>query len=52
MAEINSIKDLLCAGSPPPAGVDTKRFNKLIKRYKSLPDPKFAALYAMYATMI
>lgn len=32
---------------PPPAGVDTKRFNKLIKRYKSLSDPKFSALYAI-----
>ena len=46
MAEIDTIKELLSAGTLP-AGADAKRFNKLLKRYNSLTDPKFTALYTI-----
>lgn len=46
MEDIKTIQEMLSGGAPP-AGGDTKRFNKLLKRYKQLTEPKFSTLYTI-----
>lgn len=51
MEDINAIKEMLSGGTVP-AGADTKRFNKLLKKYNLLTSPKFTKLHAMCVMMI